>query len=824
MDGLSDDVRQAARAARLHPAFSALVVVTMALGIGLNSAVFSLVNALLLRPLPVAAPERLAHVYSSVPGAFLGHEPMAFPDYEALRDGARSFVGLTASAWYPLAFERGDRSELVMAELVTGNYFGTLGVVPPLGRGLAEADDRPGAPSPVVVLSHDAWRRHFAAATDVLGRELRLNGRPFTVVGVAPRGFRSLIPGFAPDLWLPIHAGAALPTGITIDFGGQTPGVERTVDRRSRWVWVTGRLRTDASIEEARAEVAALAARLGREYPATNAQRAFTAVAAQDVRVSPGVDRALWLASALLVGAFALGLLLASLNIASLFLARALGRRREIATRLALGAGRDQLVRQLFGEGLLLALAGGGLGLLLAGVSNAILGRIHLPLQWPLDLTLAPTLDLRVLCFTLGFAVLTAIVFALAPALEATRSDVAGMLRELGGNGSGGSSRRLRATLVAAQVAASLVLLNGGGIALRSLLEATRVNPGFDPERAAVVTLSPELLGYSGDRIEGIYARLRQRVSELPGVRSMALASHLPLTAAINWTLVAPEGGGEPTPEKEISADWASVGPGYFETLGIPLVAGRPFAETDGPGTPGVVILNETLAHRLWPDTPAVGRHLGNGAEVIGVALDGKYRTLGEAPRPFLYTSLGQDRRGTRTLVVRTFGDPRPLLPAIRNVVRQLDPRVPAGNPRLLAETVADALFIPRMAGGLLGILATLGLLLAALGILGVVAYLARARTHEIGLRLALGASRGAIVHWLVSAALGPVAAGLAAGIAAAAGGTWALRGVLAGLWPIDLLSLLAAAALLSLVAFAAALVPASRASTLDPAVALRQE
>jgi predicted permease len=816
---LGRDLRHALRMARLHPAFSALVVATMTLGIGLNSAVFSLVNALLLRSQPIGASERLVHVYSSVPGGFLSHEPMAFPDYETLRDHSRSFAGLAAFAWYPLALERGDGSELVMAELVTGNYFATLGIAMALGRSFREVDDRPGAPNPIAVLSHDGWHRYFAGATDIVGRELRLNGRTFTVVGVAPRGFRSLIPGFAPDLWLPIRVGAALPTGITINFGGATPGVERTADRASRWVWVTGRLRPDAPVERARAEVAALGTQLGREFPATNARRAFIAVAAEDVRVSPVIDHALWAGSLLLMGVFGFGLLLASLNIATLFLARALGRRREIATRLALGASRGQLVRQLFLEGFLLVLAGGGLGLLLTRVSNATLGRIHLPLQWPLDLTLAPALDLPVLYFTLAFAVLTAVVFALVPALEATRCDVADMLREFGAGGSAGSSRRLRATLVAVQVAISVVLLNGGGIALRALVHDARVDPGFDPEGAAVITLSPELLGYPGDRIEEVYARLGQRISKLPGVRSVAVASHLPLTAAINFGEVASRGT-----DGQTAVDFASVGPGYFETMRIPLVAGRPFAETDGPTAPRVVIVNETLARRFWPDAAPLGRRLSNGAEVVGVARDGKYRTLGEPPRPFLYNSLGQDPRGTRTLVVRTVGDSRPLLPAIREAVRELDPRVPVRSPRTLADTVADALVVPRLAAALLGLFGVLGLLLAAIGILGVVAYLARERTHEIGVRLALGASRGAIVRWLLRRSLAPVAAGLAVGIAAAAGGTWAARGLFAGLWPIDLHSLLAAASLLALVGFAAALFPARRAATLDLAALLRQE
>src|SRR5712691_5598315 len=801
MGGLMDDLRHAGRMARRHPGFSAMVVAAMAMGIGLNTAVFSLVDALLLRPPSVAAPERLAHVYSSVPGDFMRHAPMAFPDFETLRDRRRSFVGLVAYAWYPLALDRGDGSELVMAEVVTTNYFAMLGIVPALGRAFSAVEDRPGTPSPVAILSHDGWLRLFAGSADVVGREVRLNGRLFTIVGVAPRDFRSLIPGFSPDLWLPIHAAVSLPTGVTISFGGVTPGLERTADRAQRWVWVTGRLRPDASLEQANAEVAALAFQLGREYPSSNAQRAFTAVAAKEVRLLPGVDRVVWAGSLLVMGAFVSGLLLASANVASLFLARALGRRREIATRLAIGAERRRLVRQLLLEGLLLALAGGGLGLLLARASNTVLARVGLPLtpavSWPLDLVLAPSLDLRVLCFALAAAVLSAAVFALLPALEATRSDLAVMLRDLGAAASTGSSRGLRETLVATQVAVSVILLAAAGVSLRNLLDTTRVDAGFDPERAAVVTLSPDLLGYRIDDAEALFTRARERVSELPGVRSAALASHLPLTAASNFGNVRPEGGDPRAPETLV--DFASVGPGYFETMRIPLIAGRPFSERDGPTAPRVVIVNETLAHRLWPDSSALGRRLGDGSEVIAVVRDGKYRTLGERPRPFLYTSLGQDRRGTQTLVARTEGDPRPLLPAIRNAIRELDPRVPVRNARTLAETVADALFLPRAAAGLLGFFGGLGLLLAAVGILGVIAYLASARTREIGLRLALGASRGAILRWLLRRGLAPAVAGLAVGVAVTMSAAWGLSGFFTGIWPIDLHALLVAVSLLAL-------------------------
>ncbi len=827
MTGLRHDLRHAGRMARRHPGFAGVVVAAMALGIGLNCAVFSLLDALLLRPPPVADSERLAHVYSLAPGAFLSHAPMAFPDYETVREREGSFEEVAAYAWFPLALERGDGSELVLAELVTGGYFDLLGARPAFGRALEEGDDRAGAPAAVAMLTHDGWRRHFAGDPGVVGREVRLNGRGFTVVGVGPPGLRSLVPGLAPDLWLPMRAGAALPAGVTIGLGAATPGRDRLADRGLLWVWAVGRLRPGTAMERAGAEVALVAGQLAAEFPATNGSRGFAAVAADGVRLLPGLDRTLWSGSLLVMGVFALALLLAAVNVATLFLAVALGRRREIATRLALGAGRGRLVRQLFLEGLCLALAGGAAGLLLAHGSNAWLGRVTLPsaaaVSWPLDLVLAPALDWRVAAFALASAVSTAVVFALLPALEATRADLAAMLREAGAV-TGGSRRPLRGTLVAAQVAISVVLLAAAGAAVGGLVRAARVDLGFDPERAVAVTLSPDLLGYQGERVEDYFTEVRERVAALPGVRSAALASHLPLTFALNIGHLAPAGGDAGPPETWPLVDSASVGAGYFETLGIPLLAGRTFRDSDGAGAPGVVVVNETLARRFWPGATAVGRRLHGGEEVVGVVRDGKYRTPGESPRPFLYLSLLQSPRGTRTLVARTAGDPRPLLPAVGAAARSVDPRVPAGRPRTLADTVGDALLLPRLTAGVFGFFGALGLLLAAVGVSGVVAYLAAARTREIGLRLALGAQRRAILGWLLSRGLSPVAAGLAVGLAAAVAAGRALAGLSTAFGPLDFGALLAAAALLALVALAAALVPARRAAGLDPGAALRHE
>lgn len=828
MDGFRHDLRQALRMIRRHRGFAAVVIATLAVAIGLDTAVFSVVDALLLRPPPVAAPERLVNVYSAVPGGLLSHAPMAFPDYEEVRDRARSFAGVVAYAWYPLALDRPAGAELVMAELVTGNYFETLGVGPGLGRVLAGGDDSRGTPSPVVVLGHDAWQRLFAGAPDVLGRTLRLNGRVFTVVGVAPAGFHGLIPGFTPDLWLPIHTGAALPTGVTINFGGRTPGVERTADRASRWVWVTGRLREGVSASEAAAEVALLGARLAREAPASHARRAFVGVPANAVRLLPGLDDALHAGSLVVVAIFSLVLAIAAVNLAGLFLARALTRRQEIATRLALGAGRSRLVRQLGLEGLVLVLLGGAAGLGVADVANRLFPVLEVPLAWPVRLAFAPTLDLPALLFALAAVAFAAVLFALVPAIEASRIDLAGVLRELGGATPAGRAHRARGALVAVQVAISTLLLVGAGLALRSLWNASRVDPGFAAGGVAVATVSPDLAGYEAPALHTYFHRLADRVAALPGVRGVALASHLPLTFALNQlTVAAADRDGDP--ETWPTTDGAVVGPGYFATLQTPLLSGREFSDRDVEGAPGIAVVNESLARRLWPGEPALGRRLrlagADGTlEVVGVARDGKYRTLGERPRPFLFLCLGQSPRGTQTLVVRADGDLQGLLPRILEVARGLDPQVPVGRPTTLDEALGPVLFLPRAAASVLGAFGVLALVLAGLGIYGVVAFIANGRVREVGLRMALGADRGQIVGWILGRGLRAVAVGLAAGLALAAASTWALASVLYGIRPYDPPTFLGVGLLLALVAVGAAFLPARRAARLEPSAALRHE
>ena len=422
-----------------------------------------------------------------------------------------------------------------------------------------------------------------------------------------------------------------------------------------------------------------------------------------------------------------------------------------------------------------------------------------------------------------------AVVFALVPAFAASRIDLADVLRELGGAAPTGRRRAARGGLVAVQVALATVLLIGAGLTLRSLRNAARVEPGFEPAGLIVASLSPGLPGYGPSELGPYFDRLLAGVSALPGVERAALASHLPLTFAINFLAVNREGDDGADSATWPVVDAAAVGAGYFETLRIPLVLGRSFGEHDIPGTPGVVLVNETLARSLWPGEPAVGHRVRVAGvegplEVVGVVRDGKYRTLGERPRPFLYLCLGQAPRGTETLIVRAEGDLRPLLPAVLDAARGLDPRVPVGRPTSVDEALAGVLLLPRAAATLLGSFGLVALLLAAVGIYGVVAFLAAGRTREIGLRLALGAGRGQIVRWLLRRGLTSVAVGLAAGLGAAASCSWALAGILYDIPPLDPLTFFGVAVVLALVAIGAAGLPARRAARLEPAAALRQE
>jgi predicted permease len=548
MGGILHDVRFGLRVLAKRPGFTSLAALILALGIGLNASVFSVVNAMLFKPLPVAAPEELVRVYSSTPTGFMDHEPMAFPDFRDIRDRTRTLEPLAAYSLSPLALESGEESEFVIGELVTGDYFATLGLGATLGRTLEAEDDREGMPRPVTVLSHSTWRSRFGGDPAILGRELHLNGHQLTVVGVGPAGFSGLSRGVSAELWIPMALTRRLRAAATVSADEPSEGLDKLEDRGRRWLWVMGRRRPGVAFEQAEAELRLLGEQLRQEYPETNRRRSIVTLAAKDVRLLPGLDGALAASSAVLMGFVALVLLIACANIANMLLARATSRSQEMGVRLSLGASRGRLIQQLMTESLLLSLLGGGLGLVLALWSNRWLNGIELGL--PVQLALGLSIDWRVLLFSAAVCLATALGFGLVPALRATRGDLSEVLKEES-RATGSPGKRLaRGGLVVAQVSLSLLLLICAGLSLRSTYNAHRIDPGFDSSGVVVASLYPQLQGYTPAEAADFFRRLLDQVRELPGVESAGVVSHLLLSFEVHTEKVTPNEGEPLAPEE----------------------------------------------------------------------------------------------------------------------------------------------------------------------------------------------------------------------------------------------------------------------------------
>jgi putative ABC transport system permease protein len=821
MTGWGTDLRGTLRAWAHRPLFAVVAVVTLAVAIGLNTAVFSLVDAILLRPPPVADPDSLVRVYSSEPEGFMPRQPMSYPDFADLREHLPGLSTAFAHTLTQIAVEVDGQPELAFGELVSGGYFPGLGLQPAAGRLLGEEDDRLGDPAPVVVLSHGLWSRRFAADPGVVGRTVRVNGQPLTIVGVAPAGFRGLLRGFDPELWIPLTLGDSLGASSTTASGRPSRDLDVYHDRGRGWLWVVGRRAPGAGFEAARAEIAGLGTRLAAEYPESNEKRTLVTLPLVEVKVLPGVDQGIRLASAVLLGLVGIVLLIACANLANLLLARALGRRREIATRLALGASRGQIARQVLLESLLLAVAGGALGLLVALEAKALFAQVRLG---GLPITLGLEIDTRVLLFTLGASLAAALVCGLAPVLETLRSDLAGSLHEGERGGAGRRRRRLQSALVAAQVGFSTILLVCGGLALRSVVHANRIDPGFDGRGVAALRLDLDVQGYDDERSAALFDRLTREAAALPGVAAVSQASHLPLSLWINtWSFAT----GSEEEGKEIDLDTATVGPRYFETLGIPILAGRDFTPWDREDGPRVAVVNEAFARRYWPGEGALGKHLHSGKtdfEIVGVVATGRYRTLGEEPRPFVYVSFGQYPAEGRNLLVRFRPGVTPDYEALRRLVTAADSHLAISNLSPLAEVTRPARLLPQAGSALFGLFGLLGLGLASLGLYGVLAYAVAQRTHEIGVRVALGAARRDVLAMVMRQGLLLTGAAALVGLGVAALLTGLLRSILYGVSPHDPATFVAVGVSFLAVATLACLLPARRATAIDPMEALRSD
>ncbi len=811
------DLRYAIRRLARAPGFTAAAILSLALGIGANTAIFSIVDTVLFRDMPARSPSELVELYTRDSGGY-EFSTFSYPDLRDVRDEATVFDDVAARYPAMVSLANADgTSDILWGEVVTPNLFDLLGVGPAMGRTLhADADAVTGA-SPVAVISHRTWERRFGGDPGVVGRTLRLNGRAITVVGVMPEGFTGQFPAFQMDLWLPTSMAVAL----------HIEDADQADSRGGRSLFPVARLKRGVTSEQARAELRVLSDRLAAAYPDTNDGRSMTLLRSDQVSFNPMVDRVLTPIAVLLMAVVGLVLAIACANIASLLLVRAAGRQREIATRLAVGAGRGRVVRQLLTESVVLALAGGVVGLGLAYVLVRVLSGFTPPIPIPVNLDLG--LDRTVLLFTFGLSIITGILFGLAPALRASRPDLLPALKEATVSGLGRRRRfGLRNGLVVGQVVVSLLLLVTAGLFLRSLAETGKVDPGFDTEHLAMAALNLEQIGYSPEKGRVFIDRLVERLEALPEVRSATVTARMPVGIAIQTREFLPEGQAVPADGRVPSYDYTRTDAGYFETLGVRIVRGRGFTRADRTG-PEVVIVSETAGRRFWPGEDPIGKRLRRGEDgpwqtVVGVAADTKVRTLGEAPRPYVYLPL--DRRGTdiAMVVAATRGDPAAFLPRLLAEIQAIDPAVTPFQSGTIRDQMSIMLYPARMGALLLAAFGALALLLAVTGLYGVASYTASRRTREIGIRMAIGAGPGDVRGMVLRDGAILVAAGLAIGVGLALVATRFLARFLYGVGVIDPVTFVGIPLLLGGIALLATWLPARRAGRLDPMRALRYE
>jgi predicted permease len=813
LDSLLSDVRLGLRALRTRPGFTAVALISLALGIGANTAVFTLVNQAFFRPLPVAAPEELVTLDNDASHRMF--PAFSYPNYEDFRDRNEAFSGLIAYRFAPLSVSHDGVAERMWGYLVSGNYFEVLGIEPALGRLLSPEDDVLPGGHPVAVLSHRSWLSRFGGEPGVLGEDVLVNGRSYTVVGVAAPGFAGTQIVVTPDLFLPIAMQAAIDRGRDL-----------LDDRTAENIYVQGRLRPGVGLELAQSSLDAVALELEREYPRINEGKRVSLSPAGFVS---GRMRSSFLGfTGLLMGVVAFALLLACTNLANLLLARAAERRREIGMSLALGAGRLRLVRRLLVECVVLSLGGGVLGFLLAFWLVRLVAAFRPPVDFPLVFDLE--MDPRVLLFTFLVSLAAGVLFGLLPALRVTR---VGPLAALHDELAGENARRWSkgGGLVVFQVALSLVLLVGSGLAVRGLKRAQTLELGFDPERAVEVSFDLGLQGYEETQGRELQREILERLRALPGVAAAGIADFVPVDLHFSRTRLFIEG--EPVPRRlnEAPITFVSrISPGYLSAMTTRVVAGRDFTDADDKRQLPIAVVNEALARRFWPGQDPLGKRLSLRSpdtprvEVVGVAEDGKYAGLNEEPQPFVYLPIRQSYSGTTTVIVRGDSDPGRLLPSIRAEIRRIDPAIAVYAARVLSARLALPLFPARIAATLLGAFAVLSLSLAAIGIYGVMSQMVSRRRREIGIRVALGARREDVLKLAMAAGMAPTCLGVFVGAGAALVLTRWMTSLLFGVSPKDPWTFAATAGLLLLVAALSCFLPARSAASAAPMVSLRTE
>jgi len=814
MIGALEDLRYSLRALGKARGFAMAAVVSLGLGIGANTTIFTLLNAVLLRPLPVEEPERLVAV-GTLDAHNPGLWPCSYPNYQDYRDHNQVFSSLLLYSAITLNLTGLGEPQLVTGQIVSGNYFTALGVNPVVGRGfLPEEDTSPGA-YPVAVIGYGLWTRQFGRDPQVTARTISLNGRAYSIVGVAPPAFQGLNELTAADVWVPMMM-----------YREVYPNAAWVNQRRFLLFSVVGRLKAGVSREQAEAGMQSLAQDLERQYPQDNQGRRVKLTPVSEAAIGPQIRPVITSAGAVLMIISALVLLIACANVANLLLARAAGRGKEITVRLALGASRGRLVRQLLTESTLLALAGGAAGLVLARWARDILWSMRPPMFTYAGVHL--DVDGRVLGYTLAISVLTGMVFGLAPALRATSGDLASDLKERTGQAESFlKGRRARSVLVMCQVALSVVALVGAGLFVRSLGNANRIDPGFDAARLGVVAFNVGDQGYNEGRGREFERQALERAVTVPGVVSATLAKDVPFHVSLARTVLL-EGQEDTGAGRGRFTLMSVVWPGYLRTTGIPMLRGRDFSLLDTPSAPRVVIVNEAAAMAYWRGENPIGKRIrffGDNApaEVVGVARNANYQAIGERPQALIYGSLIQYYFATAVLYVRTEGDPEAVAAAVRHEVQRLD-----RNLLLQSESVGgiirESLWAQRLSAGLLGVFGGLALVLAAVGVYGVVWYSVNRRVREIGVRMALGATPADIQTMILREGVRLVGMGVLAGMVIALSGSRAVEGMLFATSPRDAATFVLVPAMLTLVAVLACWLPAVRATRIEPAAALREE
>ena len=823
MRGLLQDLRHAVRLLVKSPGFTAVAVLTLALGIGVNTTVFSVINGMLLRPIPVPHPEQITVLAAQQEGS-QDFQSFSYPDYQDIRSQADMFSDILAYRVSLVGLSVDGKGEHCVISRVTGNYFTTAGIQPALGRLILPSEGQTPGADPVFVLGYAYWQRRFGGDNNVLGKQVEMDGHPVTIVGVAPKGFPGLYAFLNMDGYVPLSAVAGL--------GGNAPVEEMWTHREERSLQLRGRLKPGVDLRQAEASLQVVAHRLAEQHADTDKGIRFSAFPERLARPEPDPDATIPKVSLAFTVLAVLVLLVACFNIANILLVRATARQREMAIRTAIGAGWGRLVRQSMTESLLLAVLGGAGGLLLGWWASGFLSSLPLGTDLPVEFNFQP--DARVYLFTAIVVLLTAVLVGTVPALPLAKTDINNVLREGGRGSSEGRHRNfMRSSLVVAQLAGSLLLLVVAGLFVRSLGKAEKLYLGFDADHLVDVSLDIHEIGYEEPQGKEFFRTAEERLRALPGVVSVTQAFSIPMGLIGSAGQVIPDNHPQEPGQVPPVVLNNYVTPSYFETLRIPIKRGRSFTDADNEHAPKVAVINETMAKKFWPNEDALGQrfkskdreHKWAECEVVGIAQDSKYKGIVEDPTPYFYRPLAQHYISLRNFQVRTSLPPENLEQQIASTITELAPGLPVTVKTMEQDLQGlNGYMFFRLGAQLSGTMGLLGLLLAVVGVYSVVSYAATQRTHEIGIRMALGAESRDVLKMMLSRSLIMIAVGVAIGTILAFLGARALASFLVGISPSDPVTFGTVMVLLLGVALLACLIPAYRATRVDPLVALRYE